>query len=68
RGKSPACTFEQVLLTGLAPDGGLYVPETLPVFNHEEIASWAGLRYDKLAFKVIKPFVNGEIPDDVLQD
>ncbi|MDH7943494.1 threonine synthase [Pseudohongiella sp. SYSU M77423] len=68
RGKSPACTFEQVLLTGLAPDGGLYVPETLPVFSHEEIASWAGLSYDKLAFKVIKPFVNGEIPDDVLQD
>lgn len=67
RGRSPVCNFEQVLLTGLAPDGGLYVPETLPVFSQQEIASWAGLPYDQLAFKVIKPFVDGEIPDDVLQ-
>src|SRR5690606_21714339 len=68
RGRSPACNFEQVLLTGLAPDGGLYVPETLPVFSQQEIASWAGRRYDQLAFKIIQPFVNGEIPDDVLQN
>lgn len=67
RGRSPVCNFEQVLLTGLAPDGGLYVPETLPVFSQQEIASWSGLPYDQLAFKVIQPFVDGEIPDDVLQ-
>ena len=67
RGRSPVCNFEQVLLTGLAPDGGLYVPETLPVFTQQEISSWSGLPYDQLAFKIIKPFVDGEIPDDVLQ-
>jgi threonine synthase len=67
RGKSPACNFEQVLLTGLAPDGGLYVPDKLPVFTSDEIASWAGLPYDQLAYKVIHPFIDGEIPDDVLQ-
>lgn len=67
RGKSPACNFEQVLLTGLAPDGGLYVPESLPQFSAAEIASWAGLPYDQLAFKIIQPFIDGEIPDDVLQ-
>ncbi|MDO8909283.1 MAG: threonine synthase [Pseudohongiella sp.] len=67
RGLAPACNFEQVLLTGLAPDGGLYVPETLPEFSRQEIASWSGLPYDQLAFRIIKPFVNGEIPDDVLQ-
>jgi threonine synthase len=67
RGKSPACNFEQVLLTGLAPDGGLYVPEILPKFTTEEIASWSGLSYEQLAFKVIKPFIDGEIPDEVLQ-
>jgi threonine synthase len=67
RGRSPVCNFEQVLLTGLAPDGGLYVPETLPVFSQQEIASWVGLPYDQLAFKVIQPFVDGEIPDDVLE-
>src|SRR5690554_4072697 len=67
RGKAPACSFEQVLLTGLAPDGGLYVPETLPTFSAEQIASWRGLPYDQLAFHVIQPFVDGEIPDGVLQ-
>jgi threonine synthase len=67
RGRSPVCNFEQVLLTGLAPDGGLYVPESLPTFSVQEISSWSGLPYHELAFKIIKPFVDGEIPDDVLQ-
>lgn len=67
RGKAPACNFEQVLLTGLAPDGGLYVPETLPTFSQEEIAAWSGLPYEQLAFRIIKPFIDGEIPDDILQ-
>jgi threonine synthase len=63
RGKSPALSFEDVLLTGLAPDGGLYVPETLPHFTLEEIASWRGLPYADLAFRVMYPFVEGEIPE-----
>ena len=63
RGASPALSFEDVLLTGLAPDGGLYVPETLPHFTLEEIASWKGLPYSELAFKVMYPFVEGEIPE-----
>ena len=63
RGQSPALSFEDVLLTGLAPDGGLYVPETLPHFTIEEIASWKGLPYAELAFKVMYPFVEGEIPE-----
>ncbi|HNN87718.1 MAG TPA: threonine synthase, partial [Pseudomonadales bacterium] len=45
RGKAPALNFEQVLLTGLASDGGLYVPETYPQFSAQEIASWSGLPY-----------------------
>lgn len=63
RGASPALSFQDVLLTGLAPDGGLYVPETLPHFTLEEIASWKGLPYSELAFKVMYPFVEGEIPE-----
>lgn len=63
RGAAPALGFEDVVLTGLASDGGLYVPETLPQFSHAEIASWAGLSYRDLAFKVISPFVAGAIPD-----
>ncbi|RAU18366.1 threonine synthase [Nitrincola tibetensis] len=58
RGQAPVLNFADVLLAGLAEDGGLYVPETLPKFTQEEIASWAGLPYNELAFNVIKPFVD----------
>ncbi len=68
RGQSPAQSFEQVLLTGLAPDGGLYVPETLPHYSREEIAKWAGLSYAELALKIISPFVDGAIPEAKLQE
>jgi len=63
RGDAPILSFEEVVLTGLASDGGLYVPETLPTFSVDEIAGWAGLSYQELAFKVISPFVDGEIAD-----
>lgn len=62
RGQAPALSFGDVLLAGLASDGGLYVPETLPTYSQEEIASWASLSYQELAFKVMWPFVEGEIP------
>lgn len=64
RGKAPALEFEDVLLAGLASDGGLYVPETLPRFTQEQIASWRGLPYTELAFNVMYPFVEGAIPED----
>ena len=59
--------FEDVVLTGLAPDGGLFVPQELPVFSQQEIASWAGLSYQALALKIISPFVDGAIPEDDLK-
>src|SRR5690554_887553 len=68
RGKAPACSFEQVLLTGLAPDGGLYVPEQLPKFTKQEMQQMVGLSYPELAQKIITPFVDGAIPDDVLKE
>jgi threonine synthase len=68
RGLCPAQTFEQVLLTGLAPDGGLYVPERLPSFSAEEIASWRDLSYPELAMKVVAPFIGDEIPQDILRE
>lgn len=67
RGDAPALNFEDVLLAGLASDGGLYVPEVLPTFSKEEIASWAGLPYNELAYKVIKPFVEDCVADDDLK-
>ncbi len=63
RGDAPVLNFEEVLLAGLASDGGLYVPEVLPTFSKEEIASWVGLPYNELAYKIIKPFV-----DDCVED
>ena len=63
RGQAPALNFEDVLLAGLASDGGLYVPENLPRFTVEEIASWADLPYHELAFRVMRPFVAGCIED-----
>ncbi|MGK0374472.1 MAG: threonine synthase [Arenicella sp.] len=63
RGDAPVLSFEEVVLAGLASDGGLYVPEKLPTFSKDEIASWAGLSYQQLAFKIIHPFIDGEISD-----
>ena len=64
RGQAPALGFEDVLLTGLATDGGLYVPESLPHFSIEEIRSWRGLSYSELAFRVMYPFVEDAVPAD----
>ncbi|MBM6552144.1 threonine synthase [Marinomonas ostreistagni] len=63
RGQAPALGFGDVLLAGLASDGGLYVPEKLPTYSTEEIASWASLSYQELAFKVMWPFVEEDIPE-----
>lgn len=67
RGQAPVLEFGDVLLAGLANDGGLYVPEQLPTFSKEEIASWAGLSYAELAYKIIQPFVGDSIKSDDLQ-
>ena len=67
RGESPAVNFEEAILTGLASDGGLFVPESLPEFSQTEISSWAKLSYQELAFNIFKPFIDGEIEDDTIK-
>ena len=67
RGQGGEKSFQDVLLAGLAEDGGLYVPAELPQFSEEKIRSLRGLPYNELAFEVIKPFVAGEIADDKLK-
>ena len=67
RGGVEPKTFEEVVLTGLAEDGGLFVPEEMPKFSTEEIASWSDLSYEELALKVITPFVGGSIPEQDLR-
>ena len=61
RGNSPEVPFSQVLLGGLAPDGGLYMPEKFPQFTKEEINSWSDLEFHQLASNILFPFVDGEI-------
>ncbi len=67
RGQGNPRSFQDVLLAGLAEDGGLYIPETLPKFSKDKIRSLKGLPYNELAFEVIQPFVNGEISDQNLK-
>lgn len=67
RGQAPALDFEGVLLAGLASDGGLYVPESWPQFSAAEWQAMQGLSYAEVAFRVIRPFVGGCIPDADLQ-
>jgi threonine synthase len=63
RGLAPTLGFSDVLLAGLARDGGLYVPETWPQVSEEAIAGFAGRPYADVAFEIISPFVGGEISD-----
>ena len=55
--------FCDVMLTGLARDGGLYVPETWPQLSRETIAGFFGRPYWEVAVEVIRPFAAGEISD-----
>ena len=64
RGTAPALSFEEAMLTGLARDGGLYVPESWPELSRDEIADFAGLRYEDVAFRVMKPFIGDTFTDD----
>jgi len=57
RGGAPAVDFKGALLAGLAPDGGLYVPEMIPVFSLQDISALAGLSYQELALEIMAPFV-----------
>ena len=63
RGEAPVLGFCDVMLTGLARDGGLYVPETWPQLSPETIAGFFGRPYWEVAVEVIRPFVGGEISD-----
>ena len=63
RGESPIVPFSEVLLGGLAPDGGLYMPQTFPKFSIEEIESWSNLPFNQLAAKILYPYVESEIDE-----
>jgi threonine synthase len=62
RGEAPALGFEDVLLAGLARDGGLYVPQAWPVLSRETIAGFAGKPFHEVALAVMEPLTGGAIP------
>ena len=66
RGEAPALGFADALLTGLARDGGLYMPERWPVLGADTIQGFAGQPYAEVAKAVLGPLVEGDIPEAAL--
>ncbi|HVY20338.1 MAG TPA: threonine synthase [Bauldia sp.] len=62
RGQAPTLSFADVLMAGLAVDGGLYVPQSWPQVSPATIAGFAGKAYGDVAFDVIAPFLGTDIP------
>jgi threonine synthase len=63
RGTAPVLGFEDVLLTGLAGDGGLYVPRAWPEWSADDFQRLAGRPYAEVAFAVMRPFIGDAIPE-----
>ena len=61
RGQSPALSFSEILLGGLAPDGGLYLPETYPQFSDADLTAMRGMNYCNLAFAILSRLID-DIP------
>jgi threonine synthase len=64
--KSPEVSFKEALLAGLAPDGGLYLPSSLPFITPDEIERFAGEDYQAIAFSIISKFLAKDIDEEVL--
>ena len=67
RGGMPPKTFSQILLGGLASDGGLAMPETYPRISPSDLDQWRGLSYPQLAFEILTRFAD-DIPAKDLRD
>lgn len=61
RGQSPALKFSEILLGGLAPDGGLYLPESYPHFSDADLTAMRSMNYRDLAFTILSRLVD-DIP------
>jgi len=67
RGEAPELGFEDVLLTGLARDGGLYVPKSWPQISNEELRGLRGRSYQDVAYHVVSKFTGSAIPETELK-
>ena len=61
RGTAPVLYFDDVLLAGLATDGGLYLPESWPSFSADDLRSMQRMQYTELAVRVMTPFIGDRI-------
>jgi threonine synthase len=68
RNKNNPVNFAQAALSGLAPDGGLFVPQEIPAYTQAALSSLGTMAYADIAFETIKPYVQGEIPDSTLEE
>ncbi len=66
--RSPEVTFREALLKGLAPDGGLYMPRSIPLLPKEEMESFSYINYHQIAFRVLNSFLGSEIESDHLRE
>ncbi|WP_419816759.1 threonine synthase [Glacieibacterium sp.] len=67
RGSAPILDFEAATLAGLASDGGLYVPETIPSFSRDQITAMADLSYVETAVRVCLPFMGEALTEAELR-
>jgi threonine synthase len=67
RGQAAPAPFADVLLAGLAPDGGLYLPQSWPQFSQSEIAAFKGARYQDVAFAILSRFTAGSFSEAELR-
>ena len=66
RGDSPSQSFQGILLGGLAPDGGLYLPTQYPQVTTQQLDAWRGLSYADLAYNILSLYCD-DIPADDLK-
>ena len=68
RGGIKPVSFTDAVMMGLATDGGLLLPETMPCFSDNDIEQFQGLTYQELAMAIFRPFVGNDIPPEVLEN
>ncbi|NQZ73510.1 MAG: threonine synthase, partial [Dinoroseobacter sp.] len=68
RGTAPELPFHEAMLTGLARDGGLYVPAEVPTLSADEIRDLAGQPYEEIAFRVMRPFLGDSFTDEEFRE
>ena len=68
RGQAPAASFADMLLAGLAPDGGLYLPQAWPQFGDADLAAFAGISYQEAACRVLSRFTGASFTEAELRE